>query len=725
MRPIRISHLSLGFFFIVVLLVLSLSGLMWIELNAAAKHVRVQEQESAKNEVQEGLKSAQAKLNKMAQDLANWDETRQQLMFSDYYSLWRDLRVRDAGMISNSVDAVALYNKEGRILAEPRGETMPTTLPIKTKNVLFSSQEGHSHLFIFFPVYADPGEQILLGYGGIKVDFISEMLLGYAYRFADITSLKVDFKPDAQPTLEQAVQHVTYNILPNQNLDTIKTLLQTSFIRLLAMLLVLLLLGAYLFRRLLVQPLNRITREIDRLKNTSSILDLQNTLEQPMQVNELESMRKSFREYHNKLAELRQDLERNNQDFFDQARHDALTTAFNRRAFEEDWERLADSGFSSRCMLLLFDCDHFKPINDTYGHTVGDAVIQAIATILMNAVRSGDRLYRLGGDEFATLLPNSDVITAERVAERCLQQIQCHDFLQYGVKEPVSISIGVASSKQGVSNLHVLHTQADLAMYHAKRPGNRKIVFFSEDMDSMSSLVSSPLVSAVYEAIQNPSLIKLHYQPIVSLPSGEPSYAEALTRIEHEGELIMPRSLFPIIHAHRLDVEFDIAVIRSLSNDIEQGRAPLHGLSINISPPGIVDDQIIQHLMELKANERNRKIVVEITETALITQIDKASQNIQTLRAAGYLVALDDFGSGYSSLRYLSVMPVDLVKFDISMIRLLLSDESKQRLMVGEFANIVSANGYQIVAEGVETEEMLDRVNALGFNYAQGFLFGK
>jgi diguanylate cyclase (GGDEF)-like protein len=725
-QPISISHLGLALVGIALLAILAIGALMSIQLDRLASDIEARERASARREVEEALASLDKNLADTALALARWDETKQQLVMPEYYSLWRDLRVRDAGMISARVASVALYDKKGQILGAPRGIAMPEKLPFPVPRLSVGRDADDRHVLVFFPIHADPGGGILLGHGALKVDYLAALRDSYTFRHAAPDSLRLGFGQGAAGAARGLVTRLDYTVPKNRELESIKEIARVTFLRLIAVLFVLLMLGAWFFRHALVDPLRRISQDIDRLKQAPGDARPAAPLGPPMRILELENVRRSFGDYHEKLALLRQDLEKSSRDFFDQARHDALTGAFNRRAFDEDWRSLADSGYLGKCALLLFDCDHFKAINDSYGHTVGDQVIHAIAEGLMEAIRTGDRLYRLGGDEFATLLPNTDEFSAETVAERCLHRIQSHDFRQYGMNEPVSISIGIALSEHAAFNLHELHTQADLAMYSAKRPGSRKIVFYSEGLERISGVLSNPRVNAVYNAIQDPGLIELHYQPIVALPDATPAYSEALARLRHEGGLLMPGEFFNIVQAHRLDVEFDLAVLRSLAGDLRAGRlGAATGLSINISPPGIIDDGVLQELLDLKRREPTRKIVVEITENALITQMDKASDNIARLREVGCLVALDDFGSGYSSLRYLASMPVDMVKFDISMIRLLADDDPRQRLMVGEIANIVSANGYQTVAEGVETEEHMARVVALGFDYAQGYLFGR
>ncbi|OOZ37635.1 EAL domain-containing protein [Solemya velesiana gill symbiont] len=476
----------------------------------------------------------------------------------------------------------------------------------------------------------------------------------------------------------------------------------------------------------MVRPLVAISKEIDALQGASHDLSDQLSRNTAMPLAELEHVRRSFGDYLSQLGELHSNLERSSQDFYQQARKIALTGAFNRRALEEDWQALAIDT-TPQFSLLLYDCDHFKAINDTYGHDVGDAVLENIATELQQALRSGDRLYRLGGDEFATIQWGADVEQAIAIAQRCVEKVQAHDFVQYGLPGPASISIGVAVSTpaQPVLALSELHKRADLAMYSAKQPGASKIVSYRDGLGEVAPVVSSDSIAAVFSAIQDVSLLDMRYQGIVGLPLQGVEYVEALARIRIGDDVFLPSEIFPIVQARRLDAELDLAVIEAIGRDMRNGSLGTgNGVSINISAPSIVHAKVISALMVLREREPERKIVVEITETALITQMEMATSNIDQLRQSGFLVALDDFGSGYSSLRYLASMPVDIVKFDISMIQQLNHADSQQRLITEEMARLVKAAGYQIVAEGVETESLLNGVIDIGFDYAQGYLFG-
>jgi len=729
MKPQSIAHLAGLFVLLIASFILLLGGYMWLEMERVSAEIRAREEQSARTEVVEGLAELRHRARATAQALALWDETRQQLSFAEYYSLWRDTRTRDAGMISDEVEGVALYDKRGHILAPARADhPMLAQLPGQTlqgKNTaLLQKENGRSHFSTFLPVYADPDQRILLGFIGIKFDFASELRRVRAYQFADLSKLQVDLPENSSVNLEQAINHLRFTTHQNPDLASFHDLFRASLIRLVIVILILLFLAAWLLGRLLVRPLRALSDEIDNLREPGGSLPHKPTRAPPLPILELDNVRRSFNDYQARLSDLHSDLEQNSRDFYDQAHHDALTGAFNRRAFDEDWKTLGEDRRLGRVALLLFDCDHFKAINDTYGHQVGDLVIQNIANALHAALRADDRMYRLGGDEFATILRGADAQRAESVAERCIEHVLGQDFRQYGMSEPTTISIGIALSEGDGMTLHELQKRADLAMYTAKRPSSRKLVFYREDMGGMAALVGNKEISAVFQAIENPDLIELHYQSVMSLPMAQKEYVEALTRIRFEGELIGPGAIFPIVQARNLDMEFDLAVLRALNRDLTQGRLPAgQGVSINLSAPSIVNTKVVDALLEMIHSQPGRKIVAEITETALITQIEIASDNIHRLRDAGCLVALDDFGSGYSSLRYLTSMPVDLVKFDISMVRLLDSGDRRQQLMMEDISNLVLTAGYQMVAEGVETRELLDKVIRLGFSHAQGYYF--
>jgi len=263
-------------------------------------------------------------------------------------------------------------------------------------------------------------------------------------------------------------------------------------------------------------------------------------------------------------------------------------------------------------------------------------------------------------------------------------------------------------------------------MYHAKRPGQSKISVYTPEMGAgQEALVSNAETSAVYEAMADPDQLEMHYQPVLALPSLRVEYYEALVRIRGEHGLIMPSSIFPVVEFRGLECEFDLAVLERVRRDLEAGLVPAGiGVSLNVSGPGIVNPRVTDKLMQFAPILSETKLVLEVTETSLITQIAQASTNLNRLRKAGFVIALDDFGSGYSSLRYLAGMPVDLVKFDISMVRSL-EVPGRQAVFVEDLARLIKDAGYKLVAEGIESEALLKRVTALGFSHADGFHIGR
>ncbi len=731
MNSLSIGRLSLIFVLTAGLLVIGLGGYFWHEISRATESLGVSEHESARQEVAQALQTTVQHMRESGQALANWDETRQQLVFPEYYALWRDNRVRDANMMPRSVLAVALYDKSGSILAKQEGApALPDRLPGKAPLSIYLSVAGQHQVDYYIPVHADAGAGILLGYLGLKFDLLNELKRAHSFRYADLSGLVVRLPGNSRIDIENSLAHMRFGVLKNTNQVAFQRLFQDALLRLTLAVLVSLLFAAWLLRNFLVRPLHNFSNEINAMRTVSANLPHGLIFKTPLHITELESVRQAFSDYQERLAALHESLAQNSRDFFDQARRDALTGVYNRRAYDEDWHSLGEDRRLTNVALLLFDCDHFKAINDTYGHSVGDAVIRAIATSLQAALRGGDKLYRLGGDEFSTVLVDADPLHAEAIAERCLDHLTAHDFRQYGMSEPATISIGVAYSQAGELSLSELQKRADLAMYAAKRPDSPKMVIYSEGMGELTALVANQSINAVFQAIRDPGLLEMTYQAVMHLPLVQKEYVEALTRIRFNGELIRPDAIFPIVQARKLDSEFDLAVIRAIARDMANGFLPPgQGVSINLSAPSIVNAKVVDAMLELvrvqSVHPGGRKIVVEITETALITQMELASANIGQLRAAGALVALDDFGSGYSSLRYLATMPVDLVKFDISMLRLLENGDPRQKLILEEIAQMVLTAGYELVAEGIETRAQLDKIIGMGFTHAQGFYFGK
>jgi diguanylate cyclase (GGDEF)-like protein len=476
-----------------------------------------------------------------------------------------------------------------------------------------------------------------------------------------------------------------------------------------------------------LRPLQSIAQYVEDLGDTSGRTAARVT-GRVLQVAEVELVRDLLDDYRKNLLSMHQDLDRTGRELRALVNHDALTGARNRRAFDEYLKDMPAVLQERRISVsfALFDVCRFRAINDTYGHQTGDEVLKEVAGRIGAVLRRGEDLFRVGGDEFAVIMPGTGEEGAQRLAERCLQAIAEEDFTLLGVREPVRVCVGIASAGlDEPESLASLQWRADIAMYHAKRPGNANMAVFREEMGkSHEGIFSSRVNNAVYEAVTLGNGLAMFYQPIIDLDSGRVLYYEALVRINYQDEWISPSVVFPLVEARRLEVDLDLAVFKKVMEDLRGGKVQRgSGVSINLSGPTVINRNLSEWLAPFRPLMTDYRVVLEVTETALITQVAVASENLSRLRAQGFEIALDDFGSGYSSFHYLASMPVDTVKFDISLIRGLGDDN--QRRIVEHLVAMIGEIGHRLVAEGIEDEDTLESVRQAGFTLGQGYFFGK
>jgi len=354
-------------------------------------------------------------------------------------------------------------------------------------------------------------------------------------------------------------------------------------------------------------------------------------------------------------------------------------------------------------------------------------VLTIIADALVMALRANDRLYRLGGDEFATFLSHTTPAQARQIAQRCQHLLDAANFTDLGINEPVGISIGIAYCEAGrLAHIDELPKQADIAMYTAKQPGRNRIALYGRDTENAAqTLVASRETSALFQALGAPGLMEMHYQPIHALPGRNVAYYEALARIRYHGKLIMPGAFLPVVSSRRLETEFDLAILHQVDMDLSSQLLPLgNGVSINLSAQSISRPEVVSLLLELSRHNARHPLMLEITETSLITQMTEVRAYLDLLRTVNYRIAMDDFGTGYSPLRYLVDLPVDVVKFDISLVNKL-GQNDRAGKVVADFVHMMNDAGYGLVAEGIETESVLNKVESLGFAHVQGYLLGR
>ncbi len=412
-----------------------------------------------------------------------------------------------------------------------------------------------------------------------------------------------------------------------------------------------------------------------------------------------------------------------------QANHDPLTNLINRRRFHEKLEDHLEYAkrYNKRGALLFLDLDNFKFINDTLGHSEGDKLLVKLSAFLQKRLRDTDVLGRLGGDEFAIYLPNVDAHQATSVATQLLKQTRDEVILLSKLYQNVTLSIGIAVFPDHGEAIATLLAAADLAMYQAKEKGkNCFCVYREEHTAKIKNRLSWE--ERLRHAILHNNFV-LYLQPILDLKNNCISGYEALLRmVDTDGKMIPPKDFLGIAERSVIIHDIDRWVVRSAISLIAEQKAFFADkhLEINLSGRSFTDEGLLPFIKEalLTSAIDPRKLVFEITETSVITNIREAQHFISTLESMGCHFALDDFGKGFSSFEYLKCLPVEFLKIDGSFISNLAHDMVDRQLVK---AMIVMAHelGKQVTAEFVGDEKTLQLLKEYGVDYAQGYHIGK
>jgi diguanylate cyclase (GGDEF)-like protein len=416
------------------------------------------------------------------------------------------------------------------------------------------------------------------------------------------------------------------------------------------------------------------------------------------------------------------------------ARHDVLTGLPNRRWFIEDFEKAMNRLPEGEAYaLFVVDLDNFKPINDVYGHRLGDEVLRVIARRLV-WLAEGGTVARLGGDEFGILLHHSLGSDApERLARRIVHEIPKPIPLA-ALALQVGVSVGVATSRpDGATDamtsrdgalVETALRQADMAMYWAKAEGRSRYRFFDHSLDE--KLQQRIELEAEIRVAVAAGQIVPYYQPLVDLESGKTVGFEVLARWEHPTRgMLMPDLFIPIAEDTGTIGEMTERLLEQAMKDAETWPEHLY-VSVNFSPRQISDPLLAQRILGLltKASFPPHRLVIEITENAVVQRLDEAKSVLRSLRNVGVRVALDDFGTGYSGLYHLRELDLDTIKIDRSFITQML-DKPEEAKIVKAIVSLGRALGLKTVAEGIENEDVREVLTKLGCNMGQGFLFGK
>jgi diguanylate cyclase (GGDEF)-like protein len=405
------------------------------------------------------------------------------------------------------------------------------------------------------------------------------------------------------------------------------------------------------------------------------------------------------------------------------ALYDALTGLANRRLFHDRLEQafLSAQRNGNGFALMLLDLDRFKEINDTLGHQTGDAVLEHLAARLRDIARASDTVARLGGDEFALVLQGtSDSASALFVAERIRRALD-DPFLVDGMTLELETSIGIAIFPRHGEDAEQLLKRADIALY-ASKDTHAPVVYATEhDQHSAEGL---GLVAQIRNAIDQGELL-VHYQPEVDLATGETRRVEALVRWQHpERGLLLPDEFIPLARQSALVRPITRFVLDAALGQCRAWRdagIPV-GVAVNLAGRDLGDSRLEEEVVEALRRWKLEPdaLELEIPESAIISERDRIQKMLARLSERGVRIAVDDFGSGYASLGHLRQLPVDVLKVDQSFVQNIGSDEDDAAI-VRSTVDLAHSLGIVVVAEGVETEDVLQRLRGIGCDLAQGF----
>lgn len=411
------------------------------------------------------------------------------------------------------------------------------------------------------------------------------------------------------------------------------------------------------------------------------------------------------------------------------AKHDPLTDLPNRVSLQQAVEPALETGHVGA--VLFLDVDHFKYINDNYGHRAGDQLIVGVAGVLREVMRGvPGQLYRIGGDEFAIHIPECLRKESVQLAEKLLDAVRHYKYQPPGHRRfsNVTVSIGIALYPFHGSDITGLLSNVDIAMYQAKDLGRNRYVFY--DQDQSSNLRSTHRrvhwAKKLREVLDEDRLV-LYSQAVVRLEGREPVHHEILCRIQDEdGRIILPADFIEVAESLGMVQEIDLAVVQKLLRHMESNEQMGKKVRyfVNLSRASISDPDWVRQMHRMLQNTKvnPNQLVFEITETSAMSEVDVTMSFIRLLKEMGCRFALDDFGAGFSSFYFLKQFDVDYLKIDGSLVRDLATDEGN-RIFVRALCDVAKGMNKQVIAEWVETSEVLDALREMDAQYGQGYLF--
>jgi diguanylate cyclase (GGDEF)-like protein/PAS domain S-box-containing protein len=414
------------------------------------------------------------------------------------------------------------------------------------------------------------------------------------------------------------------------------------------------------------------------------------------------------------------------------ADHDPITNLFNRRRFEQELERIVSecARYERTAALLVLDLDGFKRVNDLHGHAAGDEILVKVGAILQASVRESDVVGRLGGDEFGVIVQEADHDEAERVAQKIVKAIRGSGMLISGlVRAQVTASVGLAVIDHGVKvTAAEVQVGADRAMYRAKAEGRCGYAFMVPGDDAGAHLAARRSWLGRLRTAITDDLFELHAQPIVALRGDDMPRYELLLRLRDGERLLAPAAFLDSAERFDLIGGIDRWVLGRAVRVLHDHHRAGHDISltVNLSGKTMTDESLAEDLARMIDAHPipHGALIVEVTETTAIVNIQRAAALARQLRRLGCDFALDDFGSGFSSLYYLKHLEFDYLKIDGEFIQNLATDPADQ-VLVRAVVDIARGLGSRTIAEFVGDEETLELLRELGVDYGQGFHLGR
>ncbi|WP_229956529.1 putative bifunctional diguanylate cyclase/phosphodiesterase [Parasphingorhabdus litoris] len=406
------------------------------------------------------------------------------------------------------------------------------------------------------------------------------------------------------------------------------------------------------------------------------------------------------------------------------AHFDGLTDLPNRRLFNDTLNRtIHRAKEGDNIALAFFDLDHFKAINDTLGHPIGDKLLQKISRRLETLAQPGDMLARMGGDEFALLLTGEQALQAEEIADLIVQEVGI-PFIIDDHNIVTGVSIGVAKWQPEVEDPDKLLKYADLALYSAKRAGRNRVVFFEKGMDiAAEKRRALELDLRTSLSLQE---MHLHYQPLVDINTMNKTGYEALLRWKHpERGTVMPDEFISVAEETGMIIQMGEWIIRKAIEDAASWDDDLT-VAVNLSPLQMRSPSLVSTIVNALARTgfQPDRLELEITESVLMQDSEDNIRLLHQLRDLGIKISLDDFGTGYSSLNYLRSFPFDKIKIDRCFVSEIDTREDC-RAIIRSVITLAKNLGMTTTAEGVERQEQVDELRRQGCDLVQGFLYGR